>query len=163
QGPQRTSFFVLYAPTPHGDLVAAARAELRTVDAALPLYDERTMEDRLASSLAQRRVSTALLLAFATVALALAAVGIYAILARGGRGRRREIGIRMALGARSGAILRLVVGQGMELVAAGLILGLLGAAAATRLLEGLLFEVRPMDPLVLAAATLSLAAAGGLA
>jgi putative ABC transport system permease protein len=156
QSPQFHSFFVVHARGSPADVLAAARAQLRSVDASLPLFDVRTMEERSAASVAPRRLSMALLAGFAGVALALAAIGIYGVIAHTVRQRTREIGIRMALGARRARILRLVVGQGMALTLTGLALGMFGATAVTRLLERLLFGVRPHDPATFVAATLLL-------
>jgi putative ABC transport system permease protein len=90
---------------------------------------------------------------FAAVALALAALGLYGVLAFIVTQRVREIGIRVALGASGGSVLRLVIGRGMILVGAGLVLGTAGAVGATRLVEGMLFQVNPTDPVTFAGVT----------
>jgi len=105
------------------------------------------MENRVDDSLARRRFSTMLLAIFAGVALALAAIGIYGVIAYMVNQGTREIGIRMALGATQRGILSLVVRQGMTLAAFGAALGLIGAFALTRLLGSLLFGVKATDPL----------------
>lgn len=127
------------------------------MDADLPIYDARTMEERLGASLGQRRLSATLLAAFAAVALVLATVGIYGVISFSVRQSTREIGIRVALGAQRGQVFRAVIGQGMALAAVGLALGTAGAVAATRLLERLLFGVTPHDPAAFAAAVFLLA------
>jgi putative ABC transport system permease protein len=106
------------------------------------------MDASLASSIATERLLTALLLAFASMALALAMTGLYGVISYSVAQRTREIGTRMALGADQRAVLRLVVGEGFRLTIIGVIAGALAAAAASRALRGLLFEVSPADPLI---------------
>jgi putative ABC transport system permease protein len=159
QSPQYVSFFVVHSRGSFADLVAAARAHVRSLDPGLPLFDARSMDDRLTESLAQRRLSMSLLAGFAGAALTLSAIGIYGLIAFSAGQRRREIAIRMAMGAERGRILRLVVGQGMTLTLMGLLLGALGAAALTRSIERLLFGVEPHDLIIFAAATLLLTSA----
>ncbi|MFN2564853.1 MAG: FtsX-like permease family protein, partial [Gemmatimonadaceae bacterium] len=100
---------------------------------------------------AERRLPMTLMTAFATLALVLAAVGVYGVMSYVVTARTREFGVRMALGAPRGAVLRLVVRQGLVTAATGLALGLAAAAAATRFLSGFLFGVRPLDPLTFGA------------
>ncbi|RPI20082.1 MAG: ABC transporter permease [Acidobacteria bacterium] len=153
-------FYVLHAQTAQPTLAAAARGAVRAVDPNMPIYDVRTMDERVAGSLAQRRLATTLLAMFAAVAILLAVVGIYGVIAYWVRQRTQEIGIRMALGARPRQVFRLVVVQGMIMVLIGMALGAVSAVAATRLLKGLLFGVKPHDPftfLVVAALLLSAA------
>jgi putative ABC transport system permease protein len=114
-------------------------------------------------ALAQRRFSTTLLVAFAAVALALAAVGLYGVVAYSVAQRRQEFGIRMALGASASRVLKLVVGQGIRPALAGAAIGLVGAALLTRLMSSMLFGVRPGDPLTMAAVAGVLAAVALLA
>ncbi|MEX0891268.1 MAG: ABC transporter permease [Gemmatimonadota bacterium] len=131
-------------------LVAAVRAELRRLDPGLPLGEVQPLERVLGATADPPRLVMLLMGSFAVLALLLAAVGIYGILSYGVTQRRREIGIRMALGARPGDVLRLVVGQGMSLALAGVLLGAAAAAAGGRLLNSLLYDVAPGDPLTLA-------------
>jgi putative ABC transport system permease protein len=123
------------------------------LDRDIVLSDVRTMDDAVAISVAARRSDTTVLGLFAAVALALAALGLYGVLAFIVTQRVREIGIRVALGASGGSVLRLVIGRGMILVGAGLVLGTAGAVGATRLVEGMLFQVNPTDPVTFAGVT----------
>jgi putative ABC transport system permease protein len=141
----------------------AVRSEVRTLDSGVPVFFVRTVEQVLSQTVAQPRFNLILLGLFAAVALALAAVGIYGILANTVRARTHEIGIRLALGASRKDIFRLVVGQGMMLTLAGVVVGLCGAFALTRYLESLLFEVKPTDPLTFAGVALLLAGVAALA
>jgi predicted permease len=139
-------------------LAAAVRRAVRAVDPTAPVSRVRTLEELLARSLSRQRFDLALLALFAGVALALAAVGIYGVLANAVRQRTHEIGIRKALGARQGDVFRMLVGQGMKLALAGLALGLAGAGIVTRFQRSLLFGVEPTDPLTFAAVALLLCA-----
>ncbi len=127
--------------------VAAVRQQMQAVDRDLPIYEVFTMNELIAKSVASRRFNLLLLGVFAGVALLLAAVGIYGVMSYATAQRTNEIGIRMALGASRGAVYQLILGQGMRVVAIGLLTGLLGAFALTRWIETLLFEVRATDPL----------------
>jgi putative ABC transport system permease protein len=127
--------------------VAAVRQQMQAVDGDLPIYEVFTMNQLIAQRGAQRRFNLLLLGVFALVALLLAAVGIYGVMSYATAQRTNEIGIRMALGASRGAVFQLIIGQGMRVVAIGLLTGLLGAFALTRWMETLLFEVRATDPL----------------
>ncbi len=146
-----------------GTLIPGIRRELRAMDSRLALAQPTTMTEMVAGSLAQERFVALLLSIFAGVALLLAAVGLYGVVAYDVSRRMREMGLRLALGADGVRILRLVVGRSLGLVAAGLGFGLAGALALTQLLEGLLFEVSPTDPLTLALTTLVLLCVAGLA
>jgi putative ABC transport system permease protein len=136
--------------------VAAVESAVRSIDADQPLGAVRTMDELLTRSVAGRRFPLLLLATFATLALVLAAVGIYGVMSFLVAQRRHEIGVRMALGAEAKDVRRLVVGQGMRLVLAGLALGALGAFALTRVLRGLLFAVSATDPLTFGAVALLL-------
>jgi putative ABC transport system permease protein len=141
----------------------AAVREIQAVDKEQPVSDVRTMESWVADSTARTRFGTLLLGVFACAALVLAAVGIYGVISYSVAQRRNEIGIRMALGAQTRDVLRLVVGQGMRLVLAGVGLGIVGALALTRLMSGLLYGVAATDPPTFAANALLLAAVSLLA
>ena len=126
--------------------VAAAIARaIQSVDPTIPVYDVRTMTDRMYESMARQRFSTLMLGAFAGFALLLAVIGVYGVLAHLVAQGRHEIGVRMALGAPRGRILAMVVRQGLELTAAGVVLGLLGALALTRVMATLLFGISATD------------------
>ena len=157
QSAQPNTYYVIHAAGDVAALTPAIRAVLRDVDPRLPVFDVQTMEQRLSGSVAPRRLSAGLLVGFAVVAALLAAIGVYGVVAYLVRLRSREIGLRLALGARPARIFRDVVGRGMWPVAIGLSLGIAGAAAATRLLERLLFGVTPHDSATFAAVIASLA------
>jgi len=140
-------FLVVRTAHEPASLAASVRNVIRQADAELPVFRVTTMEQLVAASLAQRRFTLAAFGLFAGVALLLAAVGLYGVLAYVVAQRTHEIGVRLALGAQSGDVLRLIVGQGMELALAGLLIGLGGALALTRLLQPLLFGVRATDPM----------------
>ena len=140
-------------------LAAAARRTIHDIGADLPVYDVRTLTSRVSDATAQTRFSALLLTIFAAAALALAAIGIYGVISFAVAQRTREIGIRVALGADRGAVLRLIVGQGAAVAVAGLALGLVAALAATRVLRALLFDVTPTDPLTLVTVVALLAVA----
>ena len=146
-----------------GDETAIAphvRAVLRQLDPDLPLASVESMDEILAGSVRDVRFRARLLSAFAAAALLLAVMGLYAILAHSVTQRTRELGVRMALGARSAEVFRLVTGEGMLLVAAGVALGLALSFAATRLVRGLLFEVSQTDLQVFAVVTVTLLGSG---
>jgi predicted permease len=129
------------------NLIAALRHEVQSLDKNLPVYEVRTFTELVAESLSQERIIATLSGCFGLIALLLAAVGLYGVMAYTVVSRTREMGVRLALGAQTGDLLRLVVVQGMRLALFGIIIGLAGAFAATRLLRGLLFGVGTIDPL----------------
>lgn len=118
-----------------------------------------TLESQVGESLAAREFTMLLLVGFSLVALILAVVGIYGVVAYTVACRTREMGIRLALGADPGGVLRMVMASAMRIVAGGLVLGVVGTYAAGRAMQGLLYGIEPMDPLAIAAATLVLGAA----
>ncbi|MEO8727426.1 MAG: FtsX-like permease family protein, partial [Acidobacteriaceae bacterium] len=145
------------------NLAPAVIRSVHEVDAAEPVVDVMTMDDILAVSLLQRRFNMLLLVVFAGLALVLGAVGIYSVLAYAVKQRSREIGIRMALGAPSGNVLRLIVMEGMKPTLIGLAIGLAGALALGRILANLVYGVRATDVVTFAAVTVLLLAVGLLA
>jgi predicted permease len=126
-------------------VAAAVARAIQSADPAIPVFEVRTMTDRMYQSMARQRFSTLMLGAFAAFALLLAVIGVYGVLAHLVAQGRHEIGVRMALGAPRGRILAMVVRQGLELTAAGVVLGLLGALALTRVMASLLFGISATD------------------
>jgi putative ABC transport system permease protein len=142
--------------SPLDALAQSVAAAIRSVDPEQPIYDARTLEAVVDRSLAQRWLQTALLGAFASIALLLASIGVYGVIAYGVGQRRREFGIRLALGARRGEIVALVVRRGLILFAVGAAIGLGGAAATGRALASLLYNVTSFDLPSVGVATLVL-------
>jgi putative ABC transport system permease protein len=138
-------------------LAAAAAAVVREIDPGQPLGQVRTMEQVAAGTVARPRLNLFLLGGFAGMALLLAAIGLYGIVSYSVTQRSHEIGVRVALGAESRDVLRLIVRQGMGLTALGLVVGLVAALGMTRVMGSLLFGVRPTDPLTLAGVSAFLA------
>jgi putative ABC transport system permease protein len=136
---------------------ATLRREVLGLDKDLPIFNVKTMEDVVAASIGSRRLSMLLLSVFAGVALLLAAIGIYGVMAYTVNQRTQDIGIRMALGAQAGDVLRMIVGQGMTLALIGIGVGLAGAWGLTRVIASLLFGVEATDPITFAAISLLLA------
>jgi predicted permease len=130
-------------------IIGAVRRDVTALDAELPFYGVRTLQDRVDSALVDRRTPALLALGFSVVALLLAGIGIYGVLAYQVAQRRREIGIRLALGAGAPTIFGLVIGEGAVIVGVGVLLGLAGAAALRRAIETQLYQVAAMDPRVL--------------
>jgi putative ABC transport system permease protein len=126
-------------------LSAAVRGELRSIEKDLLIRALSTMDERIWLSVAPRRFNMTLLAVFAALALSLAAVGVYGVMSFTVTQRTHEIGVRMALGAQSGAVLKLIVGQGLKLALIGVAIGLAAAFALTRWMEDLLFDVSPTD------------------
>ena len=146
------------------DAVAgAARAALRDVDPTLPLAEIRTLDDVVAASQSRPRFMTLVLTSFGGVSLLLAAVGIFGVISYSVAQRTRELGIRIALGAQARGVLRLVLGGALRLLAAGVLLGLIGAFALTRFLSAFLFGVSPNDPATFAVVSFVLAVVALLA
>ncbi|MDQ6829869.1 MAG: ABC transporter permease [Gemmatimonadota bacterium] len=141
----------------------AVRAAVRAIDKNVPVSQVRTMDEVVAGSIASRRFSTTLLAAFALLALVLAGIGIYGVIAYSVSQRTYEIGLRMALGAQRGSVMRLVLTQGMRMTAIGLAIGIVGAIAIMRLLRSMLVSVSVLDLPTLGTVSLALAAVAALA
>ena len=146
QYPARAMNVVLRSGADPAALTSAVKQQIHELDNDLPLYNVRTMNQRLDESLAQRRFAMLLLALFAFVALALAAIGTYGVMAYLVNQGTREIGIRIALGATQRAIVRLIVLKGLVLALCGVAIGVAGAFAGSRLMRSLLFGVTPSDP-----------------
>jgi predicted permease len=156
QQPQSSMTLIVRTTGDPTNYTAAIRDAVVRLDNEQPITNIRTLTDYLSTSIAQRQFSMLLLGIFAAVALVLAAIGIYGVLSYAVTQRTQEIGIRMALGAEQGDILKLVVGKGMLLALLGVVAGLAAALALTRLMEPLLFDVKATDPLTFAMITLLL-------
>ena len=130
---------------------AAFQRSATAIAANLPVFEVRTMEERLFESVAQPRFRTVLLGVFATLALVMAVVGLYAVMAVSVAQRTHELGIRIALGAQRRDVIGMVLGQGIKLVSLGIVMGLAGAWALTRVMTTLLYGVKPTDPLTFVA------------
>jgi putative ABC transport system permease protein len=161
--PAPEMFVVLRTQGDPRSAIAAVRGAVRAVDPEQPIHAVRTMDDYVDDALAQPRFRAVLLGMFGGVALLLAVVGIYGVMAFSVTQRTHEIGVRLALGARPRDVLRMIVAQGLRLTLAGVVLGLLGAVAVTRALAGLLFGVGSTDPATFATVPIVLAAAALLA
>jgi putative ABC transport system permease protein len=178
---QRADSYDVYLPMPQslfqnrflgiavrtaGDPAAFApvlRQAIHDIDPGLPIFNAATLDSIVADATAQNRTTAGLLGAFSLVALGLAALGLYGVISYSVSRRTHEIGVRMALGAQRRDILRLVVGQGLRLTLAGLVVGLVAAVGSTRFLSSLLFGVSPTDPYTFAGISLLLAGVAALA
>jgi predicted permease len=161
QSPERRMNLLIRTKGEPAQLAPAVRNEIRSIDKTVLVYGVSTLESQMAGALAQRRFQTGLLTLFSVLALLLAAIGIYSVLYQSVVLRTREIGTRLALGAKPTDVLRLVVGEGLRLAICGIAVGILAALGLTRVLSGLLFGVTPTDaatfitvPLVLLLAAL---------
>jgi putative ABC transport system permease protein len=147
QLPARLSWVVLRTEGDPMSLVGAARSAIQSVDRALPLSNIGSMDDVMSSARSRPRFLTLLLTMFSSLSLILAALGIYGVISYAVAQRTNEIGIRMALGAQGGDVIRLVGAQGARLAIAGTVIGGVGALALTRVLKDMLFGVSSVDPL----------------
>ena len=157
QDPMSAGFLAVRSAADAGAVVQAVRREVHRRDASLVVHDVATMDERMAGAVVGRRFSMLLVGAFAAVALLLAAIGLYGVLSSAIAERTREIGIRMALGAHARDVVGLVLAQSSRMVAAGLALGMAGAAAVGPLLASALFDVSVHDPITFAAVPVALA------
>ena len=155
--------FAIRTTTEPQTFAATLRSDLQAVDKQLPLYDVAPMEQVIARKVADPRFYMLLLSSFSALALILAAAGIYGVISYAVTERTHEIGIRVALGARAGDVLKLVIAQGMKLVLAGLAIGLAGAFALTRVLTGFVYQVSVTDPITFTVLSLLLVAVAVLA
>jgi putative ABC transport system permease protein len=163
QHPSRLISLVVRTKSEPLRLAAALRSEIQAIDRGSPVFQIRTMEQILSDSVWRSRFTTLLLAVFAFAALLLAAVGLYGVVSNSVSQRRNEIGIRMALGATRGDVLRLVMGQGLSLVLTGVAIGLAAAWALTRLMASLLYGITARDPLTFGGVSLLLVAVAALA
>ena len=154
--------FVARTSTP-GSVMEGIRSEIRRAAPDLPIQSTVTMDEAVAASVAQPRFRTVVLALFAITATLIATCGLYGLMAYAVTQRRREIGVRMALGAEPRDVLRLVLSRALRIVIAGVIVGLAGAAGVTRVLQTFLFDVTPTDPVAFTVVTLLLLAVGLIA
>ena len=154
---------VIRSTTSPAAVLTAARSVLEQLDEQIPMNDARALSALVDASLGSRRFYVTLLAFFASLAMALAVVGVYGVIAYGVQQRRREIGIRLALGATSRRVLSMILSDGLRLVVAGVVIGLVAGMALTRLLETLLFAVGPRDPATFAVVPVALIIAAALA
>ena len=150
--------FTLRTETDPASMIKSAEEAMWSVDPNLPVLKAIPMDMLAGQTLAVRRASSSLISAFAVLALVLASIGIYGVMANAVTQRRQEIGVRMALGAQRGDVLRMMMGLGVRLTGLGVAIGLIGAFALTRLIGSLLFEVNAMNPLIFSCAAIALAA-----
>lgn len=160
QAPFSRGVLVVRADLPADALAARIRDVVRDLDPNVPLFNVRTLEQLQAEAVSPARLVAGMTGAFSLLALALGAVGLYGVIAYATTRRTREMGIRMALGARRADVIRLFIGQGLTLLVIGLALGLVAALALAPLMASLLFGVEPTDPPTLAAVTLLLLLVG---
>jgi putative ABC transport system permease protein len=163
QAPTWGTSLVVRSEADLASIAGAVRAEVRRMDSDLPVYNLKSMRELVSEAVAQPRFRTLLLSIFAAVALLLSGVGLYGVMNYWVTQRTREIGVRMALGARQSDVLKMVVGQGMTLAALGVGVGLVASFAMTRIISSLLFGVSATDPLTFVAVPLVLSLTAFLA
>lgn len=163
QLPWMPPVMMLRTAVPPRTLESAIREQMAALDPLVPVFQVRTMDELLSTQITEPRFHTLLLGCFASIALLLTMVGLYGVMAYSVTRRTREIGVRIALGAGRSTVLSMVLKQALALVLAGLLLGLAGALAAGELLRGMLYGVKPLDPLVLAIACCLIGLTGALA
>jgi predicted permease len=148
---RRDMMFAVHTSVDPTSIVAGIRQEVAKLDPELPLSEVKTIQQAMDRSLITARLTNSLLAGFAATALLLALTGIYGVMSLNVANRRNEFGIRLALGAQTSNVLKLILGQGLRLAIVGVALGVLAALALTRLLKGLLFGISASDPLTFAA------------
>jgi len=163
QLPWQPPVVILRTAVPPRMLESAVRKEMAALDPMVPVFQIRTMEEMLSTQVTEPRFHTVLLGCFAGVALLLAMVGLYGVMAYSVTRRTREIGVRIALGASRSTVLSMILRQAVVLLAAGLALGLAASLAADRLLQSMLFGVSAVNPVVLGLSGLLVALTGLLA
>ena len=151
QHPVDAMTFVVATTTEPESSIPTIRKEIRSMDPELPIWETRSLDEIVGMSVAQRRFTMLLISIFAGVALILGAVGIYGVISYTASMRTREIGLRMAIGAQEGDVLRLFLREGMLLAIVGIVIGTLGALALSRVLTSMLFHIRPTDPVTIGA------------
>jgi putative ABC transport system permease protein len=163
QAPYSSMILAVRSPQDPTSLTSAIRREVQAIDPAQPIANVRTLDEVIADSVAPRRLSVVLLAAFAGIALLLASIGIYGVMSFLVVQRTHEIGVRMALGAQRGDVLRLVISQAGALIGSGTILGLIIAFGSTSLLRSVLYHVSAVDLPTFVLVTLALAGVALLA
>jgi len=163
QDPSPSMYLVAHTSSDPMTLIPAIRNRILTLDSEQPIQEIATLRERRDKWLAERQLVLMLLASFAIIALSIAALGIYGVIARNVAQRTQEIGIRLALGARPGDILKMVLGQGLVLTLIGIGLGLAGSMALTRTLSSWLFGVSATEPTIIVAATLILGIVASIA
>jgi len=158
QSPRSGGLIFVKSRLSAASLMPIVRQEVSALDRDVPLIDVKMMDERFGDAIWRTRISAWLLGVFAALALVLSAVGLYGVMSQGVEQRRRELGVRIALGAQRGDILRLIIGRVAILAIGGIALGLALAVPAMRLLTALLYQVKPGDPLVLTTLALILLA-----
>ena len=163
QEPAGTAFLVVRTNLPQTGVLKTVEDAVHSLVPDMPLFQTRSMDKVYQESIAARRSSQILLVVFASIALVLAAIGLYGVIAHGVRQRTQEIGIRMALGAQRSGVMGLLLRQGMAFIVAGVLLGIAASLGLTRFLTSMLFGVTPSDPATFALVTTLLIFVGALA
>jgi len=163
QQPVRSVAAIVRTAVDPAAITPAIESVVRGLDKDLPLYSVRTMDEVLDTSIARQRMAMVVFVVFAAVALTLASIGLYGVVAHGVTERTHEIGVRMALGADQRRVVGLVVSQGLSMVIAGAIAGLVAALALSQFIESLLFGVTPTDPTTFAGVIAALLAVAAIA
>ena len=145
------------------DITRSAVAAINTLDPTLPVFAQISMEEVVAATVAERKLVMVLLSLFAGLAIVLAAIGIYGVLSQAVTQRTREIGIRMALGAESASVMKLILREGLRLAFIGVVIGAGVASVSSRVLSSMLYSVGGLDPLVFAAVALVAVTVAGVA